>query len=123
MKIEFSDERIKEYSQGMSFHLKNEGKAIDVSSANGATLLKAKHWLDGDWVPTFNIVSDSPKAAEVKTIVADYPENFPHAEALSKAGISHVDVLALNRDQLAELKISGLGPKRIDEILAFITEK
>ena len=124
MKIEFADERIKEFSQGMGFHLKNEGKPIDVSSANGSDLLNAKHWLDGEWVPTFRVVGEKPKkVADVKALAADYPESFPHAEVLTKAGMAYADVIQLDSEQLAGLKISGLGPKRIEEILAFSTEK
>jgi hypothetical protein len=124
MKIEFADERIKEYSQGMGFHLKNEGKPIYVSSANGSELLNAKHWLDNEWVPTFKIVGEKPKkVADVKALAAEYPETFPHADVLTKAGIAYADVIQLDSDQLAGLKITGLGPKKLNEILAFSTEK
>lgn len=122
MKIEFADKRIQEYSQGMNFHLKNEGKPIDVSAANGADLLNAKHWLDGEFVNVFQAVGDAPKKkSEAKLMESEYPEGFPHSKALINAGFKHADVVLFDREAL--LQIQGIGEKAADAILDHVKEQ
>lgn len=121
MKIEFTDSRIKEYSQGVGFHLKNEGKPIDVSAANGAELLNAKHLLDGVQVNIFRLAESAPKrVSDARLIENTYPENFPHADILTKAGINHEAARMLNKEQLME--VNGIGEAKADAILDAIKE-
>jgi hypothetical protein len=123
MKIEFADERIKEYSQGMGFHLKNEGKPIDVSAANGSDLLDAKHSFDGGatFVNIFKAVGSVPKkVADAKAMESEYPAGFPHMKALTGAGFKHAEVVQFDRAQLME--INGIGEKAADAILEFVKE-
>jgi len=125
MKIEFTDDRIKEFSQGMNFHLKNTGKPIDVSTANAADLLNAKVPPQdnpaapvSEWVNVFRLVGDAPKkAADKKVMESTYPEGFPHAEILAKAGFAFEDARLLQKEQLIE--IDGIGAKSADAILKF----
>jgi hypothetical protein len=121
MKLEFADERIKEFADG-PLRLVNDGDPIDVSAATGGDLLKAKHWLDGQWVNIFKVAEPDKKTdkeAEQEAF-ATYPENFPSAEHLAKAGFKHEEALLLDREAL--LAVKGIGEKGADAVLALREE-
>lgn len=119
MKIEFADERIKEYYNGPGFHVKNEGKPIEVTAATAGDFLNAKHWLDGEFVNVFQVVGMNKKEAKEANVIETYPDGFPHAKELAAKGFSHADAVLLSREQLEDLKLKGVGPKGLDSILKF----
>lgn len=64
MKLEFTDERIKEYYEG-GLHYTNDGEPIEVSESLGQEMLKKVHFLDDKQVPVFRVVA--PENAEAET--------------------------------------------------------
>lgn len=129
MKIEFTDKRFTEFSQGMGFHLKNEGKPIDVSAANGTELLNHKQPPPDnpaapkeEWINTFVAVGTKPKkVADQKALLAGYPEGFPHAKELTAAGFAHSDAVLLDAEALTA--IDKIGAKGAEKIIVFNQEK
>lgn len=120
MKIEFADNRITEYVNGQ-FYAKNTGEPVDVSAANAAEFLNAKHWLDGEFVNVFRPVGVTAKETAKADLSSTYPEGFPSADILSAAGFSHEAAILLTHEQLLEIK--GIGEKSAEAILTFSTEK
>lgn len=120
MQIQFTDSRINEFSDGF-FHVKNEGKPIDVSAATASDLLNRKHFIDNEWVNIFEAVGVTKKEAKKDDFAGTYPEGFPHAEKLVAGGFNFEASRLLSKEQLVE--IDGIGPKAADAILAFGTEK
>lgn len=120
MKLEFADDRIQSYENGPLRYI-NDGSGIEVSAATASEMLNAKHLLDGEWVDVFRPADAKTKKAEAKGALATYPEGFPHADVLAKAGINHSEVVLFTREQLEE--VSGIGPKSAEAILEFSKEK
>jgi hypothetical protein len=120
MKLEFAVKDINEYSNGR-LYFKNTGEPFDVSSNIVSDLLNAQHLVNGEFVNVFRPVGDPPdNKTETQEIMSGYPDGFPFADVLAKAGYRHQDVLALDRDQLVALK--GIGEKSADAILDFSKE-
>lgn len=121
MKLEFTKESgVTEYMNG-PLHLVNDGKAIEVDGAVASDLLNARHLVDGEFVNVFRAVGEKVKVKDAKAMEASYPDNFPHADVLAKAGYAHADAILLSKEQLVE--ISGIGPKSADAIIDFSKEK
>lgn len=70
MKLKFVNDQIKEYAEG-NFHFKNDGGVIEVDASLGAELLKAKHFIDGEFVAVFEQVDPSAKAASDEPVTAE----------------------------------------------------
>jgi hypothetical protein len=88
MKIEFTDERIKEYYEG-GIHELNDGEPIEVSEAKGQEMLKKIHFLDDKEVHVFQKVKEEAPAddasAEDTAAASDQPGDFLEtAEQLAK---------------------------------------
>jgi hypothetical protein len=125
MQIKFSDSRIKEFSQGMNLHFKNDGKPIDVSAATAGDLLNHKQpppdnpaAPHAEWINTFEVVGATKK--EAKNYLATYPDGFPSAEKLANK-YDYASALLLSKEQLME--IDGIGEKSADAIIEFSKEK
>lgn len=115
MKLIFADKRITEYANG-GLRFTNEGKPFEVAPEHVPVLLRSQHWLDGEFVDTFRPADENAKKAVAKELKAAYPPDFPHADKLAAAGISHAEVHALSPEQLVEIK--GIGQRSAEAIFA-----
>lgn len=116
MKLEFNPEsKVKEWQTGR-LHFK-EGDDIEVTSAQAKRMLQLKHEVAPQQFVSVFQLTDQGKVTkkEVAESLGTFPANFPHADVLTKAGLSFDEVKVLSKDDLT--KIDGIGPKSADAIL------
>ncbi len=70
MKIQFTDKRISEYKNG-DFHAINDGEPIEVNPAIAGEFLAAKHVLDGEFVPVFELVEAEGSSKEQESFTVE----------------------------------------------------
>lgn len=123
MKLKFNPEaKVTEWVNG-PLRFRNEGDPVEVDSRTARSLLKAMHEIAPQQFVNVFVVAGQDKAtkAEKSEMAAAYPDNFPHADTLIKAGFTFDAVKALDKESL--VKLDGIGPKSADAILASLKEQ
>jgi hypothetical protein len=120
MKLEFNPEsKVTEWANG-KLHFTNKSN-IDVTSSQARHMLRQMHEVEaGQFVPVFVLADDQGKVTkkEAAESLGTYPDNFPHADVLTRAGMSFDAVRVLDKESL--LKLDGVGPKSAEAILTAI---
>jgi ERCC4-type nuclease len=124
MNLKFNPEsKVTEYQHGSRYY-KNEGQPIEVDPRMAKAMLRHVHEVTPkQFVPIFLVAGDQDKPrtkAATAELLSGYPGEFPHADALVKAGYSFEAVRAVGKDDL--VKLDGIGPKYADAIMAALKE-
>jgi hypothetical protein len=124
MNLKFNPEaKVTEWVNG-PLYFKNEGDDLEgLKPSLAKAMLEAKHEVQpGQFVNIFILANqDKPTTKKAAAIISnDYPNDFPHADKLTKAGLTFDAVRVLNKEQL--VSIEGVGNASADAILAALKE-
>jgi hypothetical protein len=122
MNLKFNPEaKVTEFREG-GLYFKNEGDPVEVQPRIGQVLLRRMHEVQrGQFVPVFVVAGDQDRPrtkAAAHSLAIDYPEDFPHKDALVKGGFTFEAARVLSKDDLT--KLDGIGPKSADAIIAAV---
>ena len=123
MKLKFNPEaKVTEWVNG-PLRFKNEGDPIEADAKRARVLLRAMHEVAPQQFVNVFVLAEQGKVnkSDKAELASTYPNDFPHAELLTKAGLSFDAVKVLSKEDL--VKLDGIGAKSADTILAAFKEQ